>query len=37
MLRLYGQDFLVDVDKSKEWTVGGEALRRYGIDYYRRK
>ena len=28
---------VVDVDKSKEWTVGGEALRRYGIDYYRRK
>jgi NADH-quinone oxidoreductase subunit D len=28
---------IVDVDKSKEWTVGGEALRRYGIDYYRRK
>jgi len=28
---------VVDVDKSKEWTVGGEALRKYGIDYYRRK
>jgi len=28
---------VVDVDKSKEWTVGGESLRRYGIDYYRRK
>jgi len=28
---------VVDVDKSKEWTVGGEALRRYGIEYYRRK
>jgi len=28
---------VVDVDKSKEWTIGGEALRRYGIDYYRRK
>ena len=28
---------VVDVDKSKEWTVGGESLRRYGIEYYRRK
>lgn len=28
---------VVDVDKSKEWTIGGEALRRYGIEYYRRK
>ena len=28
---------IVDVDKSKEWTVGGEALRKYGIEYYRRK
>ena len=28
---------VVDVDKSREWTVGGEALRRYGIEYYRRK
>jgi len=28
---------VVDVDKSKEWTVGGEALRRYGVEYYRRK
>jgi len=28
---------IVDVDKSKEWTVGGEALRNYGIEYYRRK
>jgi NADH-quinone oxidoreductase subunit D len=28
---------VVDVDKSKEWTIGGETLRRYGIDYYRRK
>ncbi len=28
---------VVDVDKSKQWTVGGEELRRYGIDYYRRK
>ena len=28
---------VVDVDRSKEWTVGGEALRRYGIEYYRRK
>jgi len=28
---------VVDVDKSKEWTVGGEALRKYGIEYYRRK
>ena len=28
---------VVEVDKSKEWTVGGEALRRYGIEYYRRK
>jgi NADH-quinone oxidoreductase subunit D len=26
-----------DVDSSKEWTVGGEELRRYGIEYYRRK
>jgi Ni,Fe-hydrogenase III large subunit len=28
---------VVDVDKSKEWTVSGEQLRRYGIEYYRRK
>ena len=28
---------VVDVDRSKEWTVGGEALRKYGIEYYRRK
>ena len=28
---------VVDVDKSKEWTIGGESLRRYGIEYYRRK
>jgi len=28
---------VVDVDKAREWTVGGEALRRYGIEYYRRK
>jgi len=28
---------VVDVDKSKEWTVGGESLRRYGIEYYRSK
>ena len=28
---------VVDVDKAKEWTVGGEALRRYGIEYYRRR
>jgi len=26
---------VVDVDRSKQWTVGGEELRRYGIDYYR--
>jgi len=26
---------VVDVDKSKQWTVGGEELRRYGIEYYR--
>jgi len=28
---------VVDVDKSKEWTVSGEQLRKYGIEYYRRK
>jgi len=28
---------VVDVDKSREWTIGGEELRRYGIEYYRRK
>jgi NADH-quinone oxidoreductase subunit D len=28
---------VVDVSKSKAWTVGGEELRRYGIEYYRRK
>jgi len=28
---------VVDVDESKEWTVGGETLRNYGIEYYRRK
>ena len=26
-----------DVDKSKEWSVTGEELRSYGIEYYRRK
>jgi NADH-quinone oxidoreductase subunit D len=26
---------VVDVDKGREWTVGGEALRRLGIDYYK--
>ncbi len=26
-----------DVDKSKEWTVTGEQLRNYGIEYYRRR
>ncbi len=28
---------VLDVDKSKEWTIRGEELRRYGIDYYRRR
>jgi Ni,Fe-hydrogenase III large subunit len=28
---------IVDVDKSKEWTIGGEVLRKYGIEYYKRK
>ena len=26
-----------DVDKSKQWSVSGEELRQYGIEYYRRK
>jgi len=28
---------VVDVDKSKEWSVAGEELRKYGIEYYRRR
>jgi Ni,Fe-hydrogenase III large subunit len=28
---------VVDVDRSKEWSVSGEQLRTYGIEYYRRK
>jgi len=28
---------VLDVDKSKEWSIGGEELRTYGIEYYRRK
>jgi hypothetical protein len=28
---------VVDVSKGKEWSVGGEALRRYGIDYYSKR
>ncbi len=28
---------VLDVDKGKEWTVGGEALRKYGIEFYRRR
>jgi Ni,Fe-hydrogenase III large subunit len=28
---------VLDVDKSKEWSVSGEELREYGIEYYRRK
>lgn len=28
---------VLDVDRSKEWTIGGEELRKYGIEYYRRK
>jgi hypothetical protein len=23
-----------EVDKGREWTVGGKELRRYGIEYY---
>jgi NADH-quinone oxidoreductase subunit D len=26
-----------DVDKGKEWTVGGESLRKYGIEYYEKR
>jgi NADH-quinone oxidoreductase subunit D len=28
---------VLEVGKGKEWTVGGEALRKYGIEYYRRR
>ncbi|MGD0396104.1 MAG: nickel-dependent hydrogenase large subunit [Nitrososphaerales archaeon] len=28
---------VLDVDKSKEWSIGGEELRIYGIEYYKRK
>jgi NADH-quinone oxidoreductase subunit D len=28
---------VLDVNKSKEWSIGGEELRRYGIEYYKRK
>jgi Ni,Fe-hydrogenase III large subunit len=28
---------VLDVSKSKEWSVSGEELRDYGIEYYRRK
>lgn len=28
---------VVDVAKSKEWSVSGEELREYGIEYYRRR
>ncbi len=27
---------VLDVDKSKEWSISGEELRDYGIEYYRR-
>lgn len=28
---------VLDAGKGKEWTVGGEALRKYGIEYYKRR
>ncbi len=28
---------ILDVGKGKEWSVGGEDLRNYGIEYYRRR
>lgn len=28
---------VVDVDKSKQWSVSGEELRNYGIEYYRKR
>ena len=28
---------VLDVDKGKEWSVEGETLRKYGIDYYNRR
>ncbi|MFI5404834.1 MAG: nickel-dependent hydrogenase large subunit, partial [Candidatus Gagatemarchaeaceae archaeon] len=27
---------ILDVDKSKAWSISGEELRQYGIDYYKR-
>ncbi len=28
---------ILEVEKSKEWSISGEELRQYGIDYYRRR
>jgi NADH-quinone oxidoreductase subunit D len=28
---------VLEVNKGKEWSIGGEALRTYGIDYYKKR